>query len=208
MIYGLEHNIFQSPISLFLSIILVLGVINLGSFVQRFLIRKLKIINLKENILFSPIIGIYCLLYPLYLILILEFEARFFLKFTAFVLIILGIFQIFNFKKDFLSIYDSNFENKNSQLIITILIILLLLISSSPITHADSVDYHFLGALNLLNLGHFHKELLPMHLNLVSVGEIIISLGLAVKAEQFSSIVQTITILSLVPLFNKKKIFF
>ncbi len=205
MIYGLEQNIFQSPISLSLSLILLLGVSYFGTFIQRFFIRKLKLIGLKENILFSPIIGIYCLLYPLYLILILEFKATFFIKFTAYILIILGVFQIFNFKKDFLKIYNSYFVNKNSQLVITILIILLFLISSSPITHADAVDYHFLGALNLLNFGHFHKEILPMHLNLVSIGEIIISLGLAVKAEQFSSIVQTISLLSLIPLFNKKK---
>ncbi len=205
MIYGLEQNIFQSPISLSLSVILLLGVIYFGTFIQRFAIRKLKMTGLKENILFSPIIGVYCLLYPLYLSLIFEFKATFYIKFTAYILIILGIFQIFNFKKDFLKIYNSYFENKNSQLVITILIILLLLISFSPITHADAVDYHFLGALKLLNFGHFHKEILPMHLNLVSIGEIIISLGLAVKAEQFSSIVQTITLLSLIPLFNKKK---
>ena len=44
--------------------------------------------------------------------------------------------------------------------------ILLFFISASPITHADSLDYHFLGALNLLNNGHFQKEILPMHTNI------------------------------------------
>ena len=81
---------------------------------------------------------------------------------------------------------------------------MLFLISASPTTHADAVDYHFLGALNLLNFGHFHKEILPMHNNLVSLGEIIISLGLVFKAEQYGAIIQTISLLALIPLFNKK----
>ena len=85
------------------------------------------------------------------------------------------------------------------------MIFLLFLISASPITHADAVDYHFLGAINLIQLGHFHKEILPMHNNLVSLGEIILSLGLVIKAEQFGSIIQTISLLALIPFFFKKK---
>ena len=43
-----------------------------------------------------------------------------------------------------------------------------------------------------------------MHNNLVSLGEIIISLGLVFKAEQYGAIIQTISLLALIPLFNKK----
>ena len=40
---------------------------------------------------------------------------------------------------------------------------IFFLISISPITHSDSLDYHFSGGLNILNLGHFHKDIIPVH---------------------------------------------
>ena len=82
--------------------------------------------------------------------------------------------------------------------------VLLFFISASPITHADSLDYHFLGALNLINNGHFQKEILPMHTNLVSIGEIPLALGLSIGAEQFGGIIQFSSLLSLIPIFFKK----
>ena len=206
MIYGLDQNIFQSPISLILSIFLSLGVFNLGTLIQKLVIEKFKIINSKVNIFFSPIIGIYVLLYFLYLIFIFELGAIFFTKFTAYVLLFLGFIELFNIKKKIIKINYKNFENRLSFSSLVLLVILLFFISSSPITHADSLDYHFLGALNLIKLGHFHKEIIPMHLNLVSLGEIIIALGLSIKAEQFGGIVQFLSLLSLIPFFiNKKK---
>ena len=205
MIYGLDQNILQSPISLILSIILSLGVINFGTLIQKLAIEKFKIIDFKVNIFFSPIIGIYFLIYPLYLVLILELEAIFFIKLTTYILLFLGLIELFKIKKNIFKIDAKNFENKFSFFSIIVLIFLLFLISASPITHADAVDYHFLGAINLIQLGHFHKEILPMHNNLVSLGEIILSLGLVIKAEQFGSIIQTISLLALIPFFYKKK---
>ena len=60
------------------------------------------------------------------------------------------------------------------------------LIASIPITHADALDYHFSGALNILNLGHFQK-ILPMNNHLAYLGDLIMSLGLALKAEHFQT---------------------
>ena len=88
--------------------------------------------------------------------------------------------------------------------LIIFIYILLFFISASPITHADSLDYHFFGALNLINNGHFQKEILPMHTNLVSVGEIPLALGLSIGAEQFGGIIQFSSLLSLIPIFFKK----
>ena len=84
---------------------------------------------------------------------------------------------------------------------------ILFLIASSPITHADAIDYHFSGALNILNLGHFQKEILPMNNNLTSLGDLIMSLGLALKVEQFSNLIQFFSLFALIPFFikNKKK---
>ena len=94
-----------------------------------------------------------------------------------------------------------NFENY----LIILIFIGLFLISISPITHSDSLDYHLNGAINLINTGDYHKEILPMHDHLVSLGEIIIALGLNVGAEQLGAIVQFGSLFSLIPLFNTYK---
>ena len=83
--------------------------------------------------------------------------------------------------------------------------ILFFFISASPITHADTLDYHFSGALDLFFKGSFHKEILPMDNNLVSIGEIIIATGLPLGAEQFGGIIQFSSLLSLIPIFFKNK---
>lgn len=206
MSYGIEQNVLQSPFSLAVSLILSLGVINIGTFVQKIILKNLKVDSLNFNIFFSPIIGIYFLLFPLYLSLIFEFYATYFIKFVSYLLIFLGICQIFK-SKSVIQELKKNFQKTNTFFFIIFLFLLLFLISASPVTHADSLDYHFLGSLNLINFGHFQKEILPMHSNLISIGEIIISLGLVLKAEQFGAIMQMFSLLSIIPLFKNKNSF-
>ena len=206
MTYGFEHNILESPYSLIISIILSLGVINCGSIVQIIINSKTNIFKSNFNIFFSPIIGVYFLLLVLYFVFIFEFYPIFFIKLISYSLFILGILQIIKIKIKIIEVKRILKKNRYLLLVISLLF-LLLLISASPITHADSLDYHFLGALNLLNLGHFNKEIMPMHLNLVSIGELIISIGLALKAEQFSALIQTISLIALVPLFKGRNLF-
>ena len=203
--FGIEQNVFDSPISLIVSIILLLGVINIGTFIQKLISQKLGIEYSFTNFFLSPIIGIYFIIFIIYLCLIFEFHASLIIKLTAYTCLILGIFQLFKFKIELIYTFRNNFENKFLHIYISIIFLLLFLISSFPITHADALDYHFYGGLDLLQLGHFQKEILNMHNNLVSVGEIIIAFGLAVKTEQFSSMIQMASLLALVPVFSKKK---
>ena len=130
---------------------------------------------------------------------------QFFIKTFSYFLFFLGIINFYLNRSLYLQLIKS-FKLKQSleiHLIIAIYV-LLFFISASPITHADSLDYHFLGALNLLNNGHFQKEILPMHTNLVSVGEIPLALGLSIGAEQFGGIIQFSSLLSLIPIFFKR----
>ena len=61
------------------------------------------------------------------------------------------------------------------------------------------------GWLKSAQSGHFYKEILLMYNNLISLKEIMISAGLAVKAEQFVAMIQTVSLLALIPLFSGKK---
>ena len=206
MIYGIENISLVAPFSLLVSIILFFGVVFVGDFFQKTLIKKIKTYSfINYNIFFSPIIGIYPIIFSLYIILIFEIHSIFLIKAFSYFLFFLGIINLYFNKSLYLQLIK-NFrlhQSLETHLIVAIYV-LLFFISSSPITHADSLDYHFLGALNLINNGHFQKEILPMHTNLVSVGEIPLALGLSVGAEQFGGIIQFSSLLSLIPIFFKK----
>ena len=210
MIYGVENNVLESPFSLLISIILFLGVINFGNYIQKKFFKNILGLNYTGNVLFSPIVGTYILLFPIYIILIFEFYAAFFLYLISFSLLLLGLLQIFTGKL-FVSNIIFLFKKKNLLILFIVLLFLcLFLISGSPITHSDSLDYHFIGALNLLKNGHFYKDIMPMHNNLVSIGEIMLALGLTLKSVEFGGILQFSSLLALIPFFwkeNSKKLF-
>ena len=206
MQYGIEQNVLEAPFSLILSILLSIGLINIGYLTQKFFFKNVIFLELKKKyLLFSPLVGTYIIILPLYLVLIFELNFQIIVKIFSYLLLFFAITPIFRIKdmrKSFKFEYD---KNKIDVYLVLFLFFLLYLISASPITHADSLDYHFSGALNLINYGHFYKEIVPMHFNLVSVGEIIIALGLSIKAEQFGGMVQFLSLLSLIPFFIYKK---
>tara|TARA_B100001057_G_C22864873_1_gene956052 strand:+ start:2941 stop:4764 length:1824 start_codon:yes stop_codon:yes gene_type:complete len=210
--YNIDGNVLTSPYSLIISIFLCFGVFSLGNIIQQILIKKNFLKRYKKiNYFFSPIIGTYTLIFLLYLILILEISGNLFLKIAAYFLLFLSLLCFNEIRQIIYDIKKKIYKEKNFELYSVLLIfVLLFLIAASPITHADAIDYHFSGALNILNLGHFQKEILPMNNHLASLGDLLMSLGLAVKAEQFSNLIQFLSLLAVVPFFinTKKKYFF
>ncbi len=209
---GIEANILQSPYSLFISLILFFGLISVGNLLQKTLSKKLKIFsNYEYSIFFSPIFGSYLLILIIYPFLIFEIYASQLIEYLCYLLFFLGILNIYSEKKFYFSfIKKLNFKYDLLFLSIIFIYVLLFFISASPITHADSLDYHFSGALDIFKKGSLHKEILPMDNNLVSLGEILISIGLPLGAEQFGGIIQFSSLLSLIPIFlntKKNKIF-
>lgn len=210
MTYGIDNAVLEAPYSLLISIVLFFGIVFIGDIFQKSFLKNINSYDfIKYNFCFSPLIGVYLIIFPLYLILIFEFYFIFFIKLISYCLFFFGLISIFLYKNSYTGII--NFLKRNQSLedkIIILLFLLLFLISASPITHADALDYHFYGALNFLNYGHFQKEILPMHSILASVGEIPIALGLVLGAEQFGGILQFSSLISLIPIFYGKKNFF
>lgn len=206
MLYGIDQNVLSSPYSLIVSIILCIGLTNFGYLVQKFFLNRLINIRFEKNyIYFSPLVGVYTILFPLYLSLIFEFNFQYIVKIVSFLLLFSAFILILKIK--ILNSIKYIFKKRSIDIYTIILIFFFLfLISASPITHSDSIDYHFIGALDLINNGHLSKEILPMHKNLVSVGEIIIAIGLSLKAEQFGGIMQYLSLFSLIPLFTNEKL--
>lgn len=202
--YGLENYILDPPFSLLVSILGFLGISTIGNTIFSISQKHFGYLNLKYKYFFYPIIGTYIILFLGHIFISLGI-GKLFITLFSYIILFLGLYplflifdKIFNKQNKLISL---NFENY----LIILLFIGLFLISISPITHSDSLDYHLNGAINLINTGVFHKELLPMHDHLVSLGEIIIALGLNVGAEQLGAIVQFGSLLSLIPLFNTYK---
>ena len=207
MIYGIQNISLVSPLSLLVSILLFFGVVFVGDFFQKIFIKKIKNYKfINYNVFFSPIIGIYLIILLSYLFLIFELYSIFLIKAFSYLIFYFGILNIYYNRNIYLQLIRSFRLKQSLQIhLIVIFYVVLFFVSASPITHADSLDYHFLGALNLINNGHFQKEILPMHTNLVSLGEIPLALGLSLGAEQFGGIIQFSSLLSLIPIFFKKK---
>ena len=167
MIYGIENISLVAPYSLLISIILFFGVVSIGDFFQKIFIKKVgtyKFIN--YNVFFSPIVGTYLLIFSLFIILIFEIYSIFFIKAFSYLIFFLGVVNLYLNRNLYLQLAKNfNLSQSLETYLIIILYVMLFFIAASPITHADSLDYHFLGALNLLNNGHFQKEVLPTAYN-------------------------------------------
>ena len=87
-----------------------------------------------------------------------EIYSKFIFSFAAYLLLFLSLIRFNEISKIFNSFKTQLIKKNELSLYILVIIYFILLIASSPITHADAIDYHFSGALNILNLGHFQKR--------------------------------------------------
>ena len=80
------------------------------------------------------------------------------------------------------------------------------MISIAPITNADSLDYHLYTAKHIINYFSYPTYLTNFHSSRLSgSGEILISMGLIIGSEQFSSILQTSGLISILGFCKKQK---
>ena len=84
---------------------------------------------------------------------------------------------------------------------IALLATLYCLLALCPITEADALDYHVGVALDVLNFGAFPARPEWFHSRLAGSGEVLIALGLAIGAEQFSSLLQLCGLYAILAVF-------
>ena len=100
MKYGLTNIFIDQPLSLILSIFLILGVSKLGIIFQTYIKKKYNIEYLSDYF-FSPIFGTYILIFFLYPLTLFSLLNYFFFKIIASILIFLGLLFLFEFTKKF-----------------------------------------------------------------------------------------------------------
>lgn len=200
------ENFILSPIqSTLISILLLFGCYELG----RFISLKVKIQDTISKVSILEFqycsIGIVFLLIILFPITAFTDYSKETLKITAIFLLFLGVKFLFLSKKIFKKIIDK-LKNEADPLFHTVifLFVLYFFLALAPLTAADVLDYHSGVALNILRFGKY--LLFPEWFTglQAGIGEVLISLGFSIGSEQFGSLVQFVSILSITGIIIKK----
>ena len=200
---GYESFLYSPILSLVIGTLLFFGLISFGSFFLSFFFKK-EVNNNNLFLLHSPLIGSNLLLAFLFPLTSLGLLNNNILKFTSYLLLILSI----HFIKNILKVLLLKYKNNKTLLVLMFLLFLLCL---APFTHADTLDYHLLSAVNIINTGSFSASPIPLALQLEGAGEILIALSLAAGTEQFANLIQYGGLLSIIGSFlciKKKNSYF
>ena len=189
---------YEAPFSLIVAYLILFSNYVLGHYILS--IQKINVLlNKISNLFFQKILfGQLTLMIVLFIFIIFFDNAKFFYIVFYFINIVCCIHYIFFFFKK-KKIINLNFlENKNFLFyFFSFLILLFFLLSSSPITDADSLDYHFGAALNILKYDKFFLNKEWFTLAQSGRGEILIGYGLLLGSEQYSSLIQFSGLLSI-----------
>jgi hypothetical protein len=204
--YGIEAWVVAPPFSAIIAILLLLGCDYLGlifihkigfSAEERFSVYRMQAI----------IIGVMILAIILYPLALLHRTPLLLMQLLGWLLILLGCinsFKLFNKLKSSPKLIWENMQivKYDNFVIFTALtiVILLFLIALGPSTNADALDYHLGVAIAILNQGGM--PYIPEWFigRLAGAGEVINALGLAVGAEQFGSLIQWASLISIIAL--------
>ncbi len=203
--FGLDAYVLDPPVSLILSIFLVLGCDGIGFYISP--VFGLHPLEAKWVRYQSPVIGAMTLSVLLYPVTLLGYGHLSVFQPLAFLLVAFSFVHLWMMtarriakkKKEnaFLAKFDLN-------LIWTLLPVLLVvslgIYTFSPITNADSLDYHVGVALHILRTGSFPVTPEWYTSRLAGSGEVLNALGLAIGSEQFGAILQFVGLLGIVGL--------
>jgi hypothetical protein len=184
MNYGIESYAASAPVSLILSLLLFFGISIAGSFFLKFSKLDNLLNDVCDNFYLAPISGCLFLLILISPFTLIGYSDFKFLRVIAIIIIIFSFFSIYKIKE--FRIYFSD----KYYFYLLFFLFLYFLLALSPTTSADSLDYHTNVAIYILNNGTFPTEHFWFHSRQAGYGEILISLGLSIGAEQFGSLVQ------------------
>ena len=204
----MEHYIFHPLISVFISILLILGCYQLG----KILVNKLNLNTIVRSISVLEFqylaFGSVFLLIILFPIVAFTTYAKIFLQIFGLILVFLGLYFFYELPQ-IINKYKKIKKKNKGLYFYTLLIYIFLyfLLSLSPLTSADVLDYHAGTALNILRLDQYLLSPEWFTGMQSGAGEVLIALGFSVGSEQFGSLIQfssIITILGIMTNFAEK----
>ncbi|MEY2701870.1 MAG: hypothetical protein RLY43_503, partial [Bacteroidota bacterium] len=203
MYFNYSNSFFQY-FSIIGSLLLIAGNYFIGKKISDKFLADFK----TENYLFNfqlIIIGNVIVNILLEYLVVFELCNIFVLRIIGSLLIISGLSVVVNFRKYFLVNLDNSFSKvKLSNFSLKLIFLLLsgfFIVSIGPITNADALDYHVGVPLSILNEGSYVWQTTWFHQGLSGIGENSILLSLSLQTEQYSTLLQTISVFSIVSLF-------
>ena len=195
--YGLDANVALPPFSAIISILLLIGSDCLGyEFIRYFL--KQDTIEVRWMRLQAPIVGASILSIVTFPMALFGAANRVNLQILAILLIVAACIHMA--RRCSVNCHKLKYSwsyiklNIISLDLITLTMLLLvvgyLLFALSPVTSADSLDYHMGVAIEILNTGIIFNTPEWFHSRLSGNGEVLNALGLSVGAEQFGALLQ------------------
>tara|TARA_Y100000389_G_C17467158_1_gene526679 strand:+ start:705 stop:2519 length:1815 start_codon:yes stop_codon:yes gene_type:complete len=194
----MDNYVFEAPWSLCVTYLIILSNYVLGHYIFKFKSINLLFKNISDLLFQKILVGQLVLMIVLFPLIIFIGNAKLFFIFFMFLNILLVFFYIFELisKKKIYNNLSLNLQNKYFILFVS-LITFYFLIASSPITDADSLDYHYGAAINILNNDQFILEKEWFTLAQAGRGEFLIAYGLLFGAEQYGSLIQFSGLLSI-----------
>ena len=191
-------------VNIIYSLILLLGLYQIGCFIFKIRVLRnifIEISELKYLHIFISTNIILLFFYPLILLFSNKIN---FIPFLSLIIFFFGIFKIFSkLRKNFhlkKIFYEKNCLDKY---LVILTLVSLFLLSLSPNTHGDSLGYHFVIAKKLLATGKYHYDITHFHSLLSGSGEILIAIGLFFGSEQFGNLIQFSGLISIFGIIKK-----
>ena len=203
---SIYHSFNTSPIlNLVISVILIFGFYELGKIIIKNTFLD-KIISSVSSIKYQAILvsGNFIIIISYPIILFFHQISKTYLISISYLLLLLGIYKFINKIKSLNHKKKFKFNFSLRLLILYFCIAAYFLISTGPVTSADSLDYHLYVSKFIVENGFFPNTLNHFHTKLAGAGEILISIGLIVGSEQFSSILQFMGIISILDILKNK----
>ena len=204
-IYGLDNWISSPPFSAILAIFLLLGCDRIGYGFLKFLglIQNKSSLAIRFQAIPLGVMLIAIFLYPMALI---QATPLLLMQFFALIVTFIGIYHfIVSIKITPNIVYKNQIaivkQNTNYDFLLSLVIIFsLFLLSLGPVSSNDSNDYHMGYAIAILN--HGGMPFIPeWFLGRYSAnGEVINALGLSIGSEQFGSLIQWASLISITAL--------
>jgi hypothetical protein len=188
--------------SLLISLLLLVGNYSFGEILikfKRFNVIVKSISNISYQKLIIGHVASIIILFPL---VAFTSHAIIILKSFAIFLLFLGISKIIFFFKNF-KLINFKFDKNKFRNFELFLLFLFFILACSPETGADALDYHFGSALNILRFDNYIINDFNFTAAQSGSGETLIALGLSIGSEQFGSLIQFSSLLSIVGIIKK-----
>lgn len=192
-------------LDLCLSILLGCGFYFVGKLFVR-IFQLTNIIKYISNPIYQyPIIGIsffLFIIFPFFLLGIFNYNL---FKLFSYLIIIIGLFS---FSSSYNNFYNFIYKKKIKKItlirvLVVTLVFLYLLISLSPATSANSLSYHLAVAKFINKNTIFSNDQLDFEGKLAGIGEFLNAFAISINAEQFTSFVNFLGLISILGIISK-----